>query len=93
MIQHSPTILVVDDDEDIRAFLTDLLTGVGYGVDSAPDGGLALEMLQSAPTRFSLVLLDLMQLVDPANATCVPGSDGRIERLPARGQRVEEIFE
>jgi CheY-like chemotaxis protein len=65
MVQHSPTILVVDDDEDIRAFLTDLLTGVGYGVDSVPDGGLALEKLQAAPTRFSLVLLDLMMpLID-----------------------------
>lgn len=60
-----PAILVVDDDADTRAMLTELLTGEGYEVASAPDGAVALALLQAAPARFSLILLDLMMpLVD-----------------------------
>ena len=35
-------VLVVDDDDDIRLLLHELLTGAGYRVETAPDGRAAL---------------------------------------------------
>jgi putative two-component system response regulator len=50
-------VLVVDDDELVRAFLARLLVSNGYEVHFASDGSTALEMAQtSAP---DVVLLDL----------------------------------
>ena len=61
----TPTILVVDDDDDLRAMLMEFLQGVGYATADAPDGEIALRLLEAEPARFQLVLLDLlMPLVD-----------------------------
>lgn len=60
-----PLILVVDDDPETRAMLTDVLEDAGYTVESARDGAVAMALLRAEPTRFGLVLLDLMMpLVD-----------------------------
>lgn len=65
MTVSAPAILVVDDDDDVRAMLTDFLQGAGYNAVSAPDGEVALRLLEAEPARFQLVLLDLlMPLVD-----------------------------
>ncbi len=53
-----PTILVVDDDAVIRDSLRELLTGEGYGVETAVDGQDALERLGSMEPP-GLILLDL----------------------------------
>lgn len=58
----SARILVVEDDEDLRAELTSLLEENGYSVAVAADGRAALEYLQ-AHNAPSLVLLDLMMPV------------------------------
>jgi DNA-binding response OmpR family regulator len=50
-------ILVVDDDEDIRALLKELLSRAGYEVDEAVDGRAALRRLYESPP--ALVLLDV----------------------------------
>ena len=52
------TILVVDDDADIRASLSDLLSAEGFEVATAEDGQTALECL-SKLSRPCLILLDL----------------------------------
>jgi DNA-binding response OmpR family regulator len=52
-----PRILVVDDDEDIRMLLRELLERASYAVDEAPDGRTALRNLFAAPP--SLVILDV----------------------------------
>lgn len=52
------SILVVDDDEDVRECLCDLLMHEGYGVASVADGGAALEHLATKPAP-DVVLLDL----------------------------------
>lgn len=44
-----PTVLVVDDDEPVRAVITALLSDEGYGVRSAHDGLEALAILGAAP--------------------------------------------
>lgn len=53
------TILVVDDDADIREMLGLVLEGDGYAVVTAGDGREALALLDSG-LRPSLILLDLM---------------------------------
>ena len=52
-----PRVLVVDDDEDIRLLLRELLERAGYTVDEADTGRAALRHLFSnAP---ALVILDV----------------------------------
>lgn len=53
-----PTILVVEDDPDIRELLTELLEEEGYEVKSAADGEEAIEELNQYSPR--VMLLDLM---------------------------------
>jgi DNA-binding response OmpR family regulator len=52
-----PRILVVDDDDDIRLLLRELLERAGYTVDEAPDGRTALRTLFTTPP--ALVILDV----------------------------------
>jgi CheY-like chemotaxis protein len=52
----SATILVVDDDEYLRAFFTCVLRHAGYAVIAASNGAAALEIL--ATTSVDLVLTD-----------------------------------
>jgi CheY-like chemotaxis protein len=51
-------ILIVDDDDAIRALVMTVLRRRGFPVDSARNGVEALELLASC--RYSLVVLDLM---------------------------------
>lgn len=50
-------ILVVDDDDDIRALLEQLLSNAGYSVEAARDGRAALRTFHARPC--DLVVLDL----------------------------------
>ena len=52
------TILVVEDDEDVRAFVVDTLRELGYSVLEASDGSTALRLL-GAHTEVRLLLTDL----------------------------------
>lgn len=58
---HAPTsaidVLVVDDDPDIRAYLTAALSYEGYNVQTVDGGSEALKRLQSGLP--DLILLDL----------------------------------
>ena len=60
----STTLLVVDDDDEIRELLCDYLTDAGYAVVAAADGEGMREQL--ARHKVDLVVLDLM----------LPGEDG-----------------
>lgn len=51
-------ILVVDDDEELRHYLVELLKGYGYESHSASNGREALEKASAA--YFDVVLLDIM---------------------------------
>jgi len=54
------TVLVVDDDRDIRDVLTDALEAEGYRVVTAADGQEALDWLRKGAARPCVILLDLM---------------------------------
>ena len=58
----STTVLVVDDDFDIREALSEFLAGEGYVVTSVANGREALAHLRAQPST-SVVLLDLMMPV------------------------------
>ncbi|MGH7915905.1 MAG: response regulator [Candidatus Binataceae bacterium] len=60
---HPKTILVVDDDSDVRESVTDLLELYGYRVIAACDGRSALVQLKDAAPPPSLILLDLVMPV------------------------------
>jgi two-component system response regulator MprA len=51
-------VLVVDDDPNIRACVSDLLSYEGYRVETAVDGRQALAVLES--WRPGVIMLDLM---------------------------------
>ena len=63
-MQRKLRLLIVEDEEAIRAGLVDVLVYHGYAVEFAADGPTGLDMALSG--RFDLILLDVM----------LPGMDG-----------------
>ncbi|MHB8203827.1 MAG: ATP-binding protein, partial [Desulfomonilaceae bacterium] len=61
------TVLLVDDEEDLRDLGTTLLNRFGYKVISAGNGKEALEIYQREKDRIAIILLDLI----------MPEMDGR----------------
>jgi CheY-like chemotaxis protein len=55
-------VLIVEDDEHIRATLQEALESDGYSVVTATNGKEALDALQKLP-RADVILLDLMMPV------------------------------
>ena len=53
-----PTVLIVDDHDDVREGLALLVRGAGYAVETARDGRRALEKMREA--KPCIILLDLM---------------------------------
>lgn len=52
-------LLLVDDDDDMRTLVRDLLTESGFAVDEAQSGLQALKLLHAMETPPCLVLLDM----------------------------------
>ncbi len=86
------SVLVIDDDERIRALLAEALASRGLRVETAADGESGLEMLRGG--SFELLVLDIM----------MPGKDGfevlrelrATSRIPcimltARGDELDRI--
>jgi signal transduction histidine kinase/CheY-like chemotaxis protein len=53
------TVLVVDDEETVRAVAARMLERLGFAVLTANDGREGMEKFRADPARFTLVLLDL----------------------------------
>ena len=66
----SETILVVEDDEDVRTSTTEMLRELGYTVLEAANARSGLQLLESHP-EIRLLFTDV-------------GLPGRHERTPAR---------
>ena len=71
-------ILVVDDDQDLRENLVEVLTDAGFSLNSAGDGNETIEKL--AAEEFDLVLLD----------SIMPGMGG-METLPLIKRKYPKI--
>jgi CheY-like chemotaxis protein len=56
---NAPTLLVVDDDPDIRMMLSELFAREGYRVETATDGASAILFLESHDPP-AAILLDLL---------------------------------
>jgi PAS domain S-box-containing protein len=65
--ESGETILVVEDDDDLRAYLVEILRGLKYSVLSAPTGQAALTTLIQDEKRVDLLLTDVV----------MPGMNGR----------------
>ncbi len=75
-------LLVVEDDEDIRETVTDLLRDQGYDVEAAEDGRVALSRLQGG-LRPDLILLDrTMPVMDGAAFRKEQLADPRLSTIP-----------
>jgi DNA-binding response OmpR family regulator len=61
-----PRVLLVEDDTDLRDFLTRLLTGDGWAVQAVADAETALELTGGSPESPDVVITDVM----------LPGRDG-----------------
>jgi CheY-like chemotaxis protein len=64
MTDHTPSILLVDDDQDICENMADIFTDLGYEVDVAHEWRTALELVRGR--QYDVALLDLK----------MPGMDG-----------------
>ncbi|MGQ2904298.1 MAG: response regulator [Neoaquamicrobium sediminum] len=52
-------ILIVEDDESVRAFTARAIAAGGHEVETAEDGDLGLESIRSADGGYDLVLSDI----------------------------------
>jgi CheY-like chemotaxis protein len=78
-MKEAATILVVDDEADTCRNLSDILTDLGYHVDTALDGFAALKLAQKKP--YDIALLDLK----------MPGMDGLTLYRELRKLRSETV--
>jgi CheY-like chemotaxis protein len=60
-LSRKPTVLIVDDDAQIRTMLVEVLSLEGYATETATNGREALDALAKGSSR--LVLLDLLMPV------------------------------
>ena len=54
------TVLVVEDDDAVRAFVVAVLEQAGFAVVAAADGRTAGDLFAAEPARFDLVLTDVI---------------------------------
>jgi PAS domain S-box-containing protein len=65
--ENGENILIVEDDDDVRGYLTDVLRSLGYGVVNAGNGKSALDLLNQSKVPIALMLTDVV----------MPGMTGR----------------
>ncbi len=70
---ETETILLVEDDSDLRAYVSDILTGLRYRVLAVQNAEVALEILQDGKAKVDLLLTDVI----------MPGMNGRELALEA----------
>jgi CheY-like chemotaxis protein len=63
MVPERHGILVVEDDDEIRSALAQVLEDQGFAVHVAANGRHAIDVLRQAPDKPRLILLDLMMPV------------------------------
>jgi DNA-binding response OmpR family regulator len=77
--ERGETVLIVEDDEDVRAYLVETLRDLDYSVLAAQDATTGLGFLKRAETRIDLLLTDVV----------LPGISGRDLAREAKKARPE----
>jgi two-component system chemotaxis response regulator CheY len=81
--QIQGTILIVEDDRDIREIVATALHEEGYAALTAPNGEAALRVLREAPEVVDLILLDLMMpVMDGWEFRAHQREDERLRHIP-----------
>jgi signal transduction histidine kinase/ActR/RegA family two-component response regulator len=77
-------VLVVEDDEEVRVYIADLLRGLRYQVIEAADAPSALAQLEQGKGRIDLLLTDVV----------LPGMNGRrlADEVVARANGIKVLF-
>ena len=76
-------VLLVDDDQDIRESLSELLDASGFAVLQAENGQIALDVLKTTPRFPCVVLLDLsMPVLDGREFLRRRASDPILRDIP-----------
>jgi CheY-like chemotaxis protein len=82
-MMNKKTIMVVDDDADVREAVTDLLEAHGYAVIPAANGQDALDELKTGERRPSLILLDVMMpIMDGQTFAAEQQADPDLREIP-----------
>jgi signal transduction histidine kinase/CheY-like chemotaxis protein len=80
----SETILVVEDEADVRSYLAETLRDLNYRVIEAEDGAAALALFEAKPFLIDLLLTDIV----------MPGMNGRqlADELRQRQSELKVLF-
>ena len=77
------SILIVEDEQDSRDTLRELLEFEGYNVETAVNGREALATLDTSGDQICIVLLDLfMPVMDGWQVIDQLRADGRLDKTP-----------
>src|SRR5262245_30107691 len=77
------SVLVVEDDGDLRSELEGAITDLGYSVVGASDGQEALTVLRSGVSPPRLIILDLMMpVLDGWQFRAAQINDPELRRIP-----------
>ena len=81
---HAQTIVVVDDQDDVRSLITLMLRRKGYSVIDAANGADAIRIIESQPGSVDLLIADVV----------MPGIGGRelYEVLSGRHPQMKVLF-
>jgi CheY-like chemotaxis protein len=77
-----PTLLVIDDDPDIRMLLCDLFRREGFRVDVATDGAAAISFLEQHEPPTAILLDMLMPGILGTSVLAYLGSKPTLEHVP-----------
>jgi CheY-like chemotaxis protein len=78
--EQGESILIVEDDADLRVYLIEVLRGLGYRVVAAGNAKAALSILEQASLRIDLLLTDIV----------MPGVNGR--ELAGQAQQIRPML-
>jgi signal transduction histidine kinase len=84
LLDSAPTILLVEDDHDVRAYVVEILRDMHFQVLEAHDADAALGLLERNDLRLDLLLTDVV----------LPGMNGRqlAEEIKRRQPEVRVLF-
>ena len=89
---NAPRVLVIDDDDDIRRLVAELLERAGLDVDQAPDGRAGLRAFHQQPADLVILDVSMPELDGWQTLERIRDlSDVPVMMLTARGAELERV--